>query len=415
VTRRLVLFEDSRWADLAPLTDLLPVHALAFGGSHLAARWLRALPGLRLTAVEGRRVVLDAWRETPAIDADRPGSGDDTLLVNVAALPGPWIEAVMQGPGGMLWTAAGRVVCARAGFGSVAAGLGRGEGFEAFARGLGLAEASVEARVIRWPWDLLEWSPEALSGDLAALPREEAGAVHPLAAVYEPERVSVGRGARVDALAVLDGRTGPIRLEPRVVVSPHTVVSGPCVVGAGTELLGGSISRSTLGPECRIAGEVDSSVWQGFANKRHHGFVGHSLVGEWVNLGALTTTSDLKNTYGRVRVWAGGRETDTGYHKIGSFIGAHVKTGIGTLLPTGASIGSASNLFGGGRFAPRHLPPFSWWDGESLVEHRYDRFLETARLAMSRRGRPLDPADQAALEALFSATRSERNALGAVV
>jgi hypothetical protein len=181
------------------------------------------------------------------------------------------------------------------------------------------------------------------------------------------------------------------------------------VVGEGTELLGGVVSRSTIGPQCRIAGEVDSSVWQGYANKRHHGFVGHSVIGEWSNLGALTTTSDLKNTYGEVRVWAGGREMATGSHKIGSFIGAHVKTGIGTLLPTGASIGTGSNLFGGGRFAPKRVPPFTWWDGERAVEHRIERLLETARIAMSRRGKTLDREAQQAIETLFEATVRERN------
>src|SRR5206468_2886065 len=102
-------------------------------------------------------------------------------------------------------------------------------------------------------------------------------------------------------------------------------------------------------PGCRIAGEVEECIWQRWSNKRHHGFVGHSVIGEWVNLGALTTTSDLKNNYGPVRAWAGGAERDSGLTKLGAVIGAHVKTGIGTLLPTGASLGIGGNLFGGGR------------------------------------------------------------------
>jgi hypothetical protein len=136
--------------------------------------------------------------------------------------------------------------------------------------------------------------------------------------------------------------------------------------------------------------------------------VGHSVIGEWVNLGALTTTSDLKNNYGVVRVWIEGHETETGLAKVGAFIGAHVKTGIGSLLPTGASIGTGSNLFGGGRFAPKQVPPFSWWDGEHRGEHRLEAFLATARHAMERRERPLGPADEQALRALFEATASER-------
>jgi UDP-N-acetylglucosamine diphosphorylase/glucosamine-1-phosphate N-acetyltransferase len=408
VTPWLVLFEDARWSDLAPLTDVLPVPALAYGDSHLARRWLRAMPDSRLLAVEARRLPMAAWREAPALDAARPDAADLVLAVNAAALPGSWLAAALEGPGSARWTAGDRVIGARLPFRVAAEGLGSGERFEAFLRGLELPDLPVEARAIRWPWEIVEWSPEALAADLERERPEQAGAVDRLAAVYEPGRVSVGPAARVDAYAVLDARPGPIRLGPRARVAAHTLITGPCVVGEATELLGGVVGRSTLGPECRLAGEVDSSVWQGYANKRHHGFVGHSVVSEWVNLGALTTTSDLKNTYGQVRVWAGGREVDTGYHKIGSFIGAHVKTGIGTLLPTGAALGTGSNLFGGGRFAPKHVPAFTWWDGERAVEHRFDRFLETARIAMARRGRPMDPADEQALEAVFEAASRER-------
>ena len=188
----------------------------------------------------------------------------------------------------------------------------------------------------------------------------------------------------------------------------HSVIVGPCAIGAGSQVLGGVVRHSSVGPQCRLAGEVEDSVWQGWSNKRHHGFVGHSVVGEWVNLGALTTTSDLKNNYGPVRVWAAGRERESGSSKVGSVVGAHVKTGIGTLLPTGCSIGVGANLFGGGHFAPKRLPAFAWWDGARTVEHRLDAFLETAAVAMRRRGVALQAPDEALLRGLFAASAAER-------
>jgi UDP-N-acetylglucosamine diphosphorylase/glucosamine-1-phosphate N-acetyltransferase len=409
VSAALLLFEDSGWPRLRPLTDLLPVPALAFGGSTLASRWVRAA-GVPLAGIEARPETLAAWAGAPVFHPAAASDRDEVLIANAAALPGPWLERAQAGRAPSLFVSGERIAAARVPFASVRSALGSTGGLERALRSLEAPRVEVEARFVTYPWNLIEWNAAALAEDLA---RDEAGIrgdVHPQAVVLERSRVAVQAGARVDALAVLDARGGPIRIEARAVILPHTVVIGPCVVGEGTQLLGGFVSRSTLGPECRIAGEVEECVWQGFSNKRHHGFVGHSAIGEWVNLGALTTTSDLKNNYGTVRVWVEGERIDSGTGKVGSIIGAHVKTGIGTLLPTGASIGTGSNLFGGGRFAPALVPPFSWWDGATRVEHRLEPFLETARTAMGRRGRVMDAALSAALAALHARTAAERAA-----
>jgi UDP-N-acetylglucosamine diphosphorylase/glucosamine-1-phosphate N-acetyltransferase len=292
-------------------------------------------------------------------------------------------------------------------------GFARGIEFDALARSLEIPSIPADARILTYPWKLIEWNAAAIEADLNAHSGSIAGDVHPLAALLEPSRVSIAAGARVDPFAVLDARGGPIRIDADAIVLSHTVVAGPCFVGPGTQLLGGFIGRSTFGPECRVAGEVEDCVWQGYGNKRHHGFLGHSVVGEWVNLGALTTTSDLKNNYGPVRVWIDGREIDSANPKVGALIGAYVKTGIGTLLPTGASIGVGSNLFAGGKFAPKQVPPFSWWDGERFVEHRWEPFLKTARIAASRRRRTLSRAEESMLGALHLASASERAGDGA--
>lgn len=411
MSRLLVLYEDRHWRSLRPLTDTLPVPALAFGASTLGERW-RRVAGVPLLAVEARAAMLAAWHERPRSEAGSPRRDDEVLAVNAAALPGPWLDRALAGRAPALLTGGGRIAGARLPFELLAPGLGRAEEFEAFLLGLGLPAQPVESTFLQWPWNFIEWNATAIAADLASLDAGVRGEVHPQAVLLAPERIAVEAGARIDALAVLDARSGPIRVAGKAVVASHTVVAGPCVVGEGTWLLGGFVGRSTLGPGCRVAGEVEECVWQGWSNKRHHGFVGHSLIGEWVNLGALTTTSDLKNNYGPVRVWVDGREVDSGLTKVGSLIGAHAKTGIGTLLPTGAVLGPGCNLFGGGRFAPKQLPPFAWWDGTRTVEHRFDRFLETARTAMSRRGRAPLPAEEAMLRALFEASAGERAALG---
>jgi len=403
-SRRLVLYEDRHWRSLRPLTDLLPVPALAFGASDLARRWL-AHAGLPLQAIEARAAAMACWHDPPQQSASAASEAQtQAIVVNAAALPGPWFAAALDSRAPSLWVGAGRVAGARLPLGSLRGGMGRGEDFETVLLGLGLPALPVDAEFITWPWELMARNADAIASDLGAVRAEVKGAVHRLACLESPERIAIEDGARVGAFAVLDAGGGPIAVKRGAVIEPHTLVKGPCVVGAGTQLLGGVIGGSTFGPECRVAGEVEACIWQGYANKRHHGFIGHSVIGEWVNLGALSTTSDLKNNYGNVRVWVDGREEDTRSPKVGAFVGAHVKTGIGSLLPTGASIGVAANLFGGGRFAPKQVPAFAWWDGERMGEHELERCLATARVAASRRGRTLDPAAEAALRALHAAT-----------
>lgn len=402
----IIVFEDERWPELAPLSDLLPVPALGYGAGTLASRWSASL-GVPLVAVEARPLALACWRERPAnVAAYVAGRG---LALNAACVPGTGLEAAAAAGQDALFSLEGRVLGASASLESLRAGSGHGERYDAFLRGLGLPEVQVSARVIERPWQMIEWNVAALAADLAALPAGIAGEVHSSAVIEAPERVSIAPGARVDALALIDARDGPVRIEAGVRVAPHTWVKGPCWVGRGTQLLGGLIGRSTIGPDCRIAGEVEDCIWQGYGNKRHHGFVGHSIVGEWVNLGALTTTSDLKNNYGVVRMRLPEGEISTGLKKVGALIGAHVKTGIGTLLTTGSSIGPGANLFGGGRFAPKHVPPFAWWDGEHMEEHRFEPFLATARIALSRRDQTLSGPEAEALRALFARTVSLRS------
>jgi UDP-N-acetylglucosamine diphosphorylase/glucosamine-1-phosphate N-acetyltransferase len=403
-TRRLVLYEDRHWRSLRPLTDLLPVPALAFGASDLSRRWL-AHAQLPLHAIEARAGAMACWHDAPQRAAsEASGARSEAVVINAAALPGPWLAEALESRAPSLWMGDGRVAGARLPLDSLRGGLGRGEDFETVLLGLALPALPVKAEFITWPWELMAANADAIASDLGATRAEVKGNVHRLACLESPERIAIDAGARVGAFAVLDASSGPIRVARGAVIEAHTHVRGPCVVGPGTQLLGGVVGGTTFGPECRVAGEVEASVWQGYANKRHHGFVGHSVIGEWVNLGALTTTSDLKNNYGHVRVWIDGHEQDTRSAKVGAFVGAHVKTGIGSLLPTGAAIGTGANLFGGGRFAPKHVPAFAWWDGERMGEHQLERCLATARIAASRRGRALEEGAEAALRALHAAT-----------
>src|SRR5206468_12682227 len=152
-------------------------------------------------------------------------------------------------------------------------------------------------------------------------------------------------------------------------------------------------------------GEFAESVCLGWVNKAHDGHIGHAYLGAWVNLGAETTNSDLKNNYGTVRLWTPAGERDTGEVKLGCFLGDHVKTGIGLLLNTGTVIGAGSNIYGSA-MPPRYVPPFSWGTGDDLSAYRQDRFLEVAERAMARRKVTLGEGARAQLHAAWSRGRT---------
>ena len=194
----------------------------------------------------------------------------------------------------------------------------------------------------------------------------------------------IARDARVHKQVFLDATQGSIYIDHGAEIRPFTTIIGPSYVGPGTIVERAKISRSSIGPECRIGGEVEACIFRGFSNKHHDGFIGHSYVGEWVNLGAMTTNSDLKNNYGPVRVSFHDEEYDTGLIKLGCFIGDHTKLGIGTLIPTGAVIGSFVNFAGGGMM-PKFVADFRWLTVDSDEKYDLQKAMNTAKTVMKRR------------------------------
>jgi UDP-N-acetylglucosamine diphosphorylase/glucosamine-1-phosphate N-acetyltransferase len=182
-------------------------------------------------------------------------------------------------------------------------------------------------------------------------------------------------------------------------------------VGRGSILkMGAAIYGPTsIGPGCKIGGEVGETIIHGRSNKQHDGFVGHSYLGEWVNIGAGTTTSDLKNNYSTVRVPIAGQPVDSGEIFVGLFMGDHSKLGIGSVLNAGTSVGVCSNVYGSG-YPPKYIPSFTWGGSSGFTEHRLEAALETARRAMARRGGALEAGSEATLRKVFQLTTGERSA-----
>lgn len=254
----------------------------------------------------------------------------------------------------------------------------------------GVQKKGVSAEVVLYPWDIVRLNFGELKRELAQLMKKR--------------KVFVARGGKIHSGAQVVTENGPVFLDQGAEIRPGSVVEGPCYIGAGTVIDGALVRPGcSFGPQCRIGGEVEECVFQGYANKHHEGFLGHSFVGEWVNLGALTTNSDLKNNYRPVRVKIGARRFDTGMIKLGSFIGDHVKTAIGTFLPTGAVLGTFANWFESG-LAPKELPNFSWG---RKGRWRQKELLNCAHRTMERRGVKMSPVYEKLLMRIYKRKRAK--------
>ena len=254
---------------------------------------------------------------------------------------------------------------------------------------LGSIQTSLGGRKItgRWineVWDLIGSLTEQLVEDIphrAAMLELRTPAD---TTIVGKEKVFIEDGAEIGPHVVLDASGGPILIRRGAVIAPFTHLIGPIAVGRDSQVLGDRVASSSIGDHCKVRGEFSNSIVLGHSNKGHAGFVGHSYLGRWVNLGALTTTSNLKNTYGPVQIWTPSGEKSTGLQFLGTLFGDHAKTGIGTMLSTGTVIGAGANVFGS-HMPPKVVPPFAWGEGEPYDTYEVTRFLTVAERVMSRR------------------------------
>jgi UDP-N-acetylglucosamine diphosphorylase/glucosamine-1-phosphate N-acetyltransferase len=254
-----------------------------------------------------------------------------------------------------------------------------------------LPQSVAGGQMIAYPWDLVEQNAAALGRAVPPGRGSTPARCPPGAAIVGPEdRLFIDPSAEVEPLVLLDTRKGPILIDREARVKAFSRLEGPCSVGQGTWVLGAQVSGSTLGPVCRVGGEVENSILHGYSNKAHEGFLGHSYVGEWVNLAAGTQVSDLRADYQPISMAVAGTVVPTGRTKIGAFLGDHTKTGINTLVNTGTSAGVFCQIFPSTLLPPRVIPSFcSFARGQLQQGPALSQLLATAATMMGRRGAAL--------------------------
>ena len=387
----LVLFEDDGFVNLLPLVYWRTVFELRVDRRILLDRTAQCL-GLPVAGVWTRDWIADV----AALRCGAPANGaidESTILVN-----GRWVfDGAVKLPKkarvGVIGDEIAYVVCNaklahRLSADDLLDPARRGDALE------GVPRESAPGRLIRYPWDLISELSESLISDWQSSDTSIETDLDPRVVLEGKDRIHIGERASVHPTAVVDASAGPVFISHDVTVGAQSVIEGPVYIGPGsrinphTWLHGGN----AIGPVCKLGGEIRGCIIHGYTNKQHAGFLGRAIVGSWVNIGAGAQNSDLKNTYGPVRVPINGIEIDTGQTFFGGVIGDHAKLGINATIPTGAVMGFASMAVSS-CVLPKYVPSFGWVTNEAVLSGNTARLLDVATKMMVRRGIDMTDAE----------------------
>lgn len=383
----VILYDDCLSVQFSPLTDTRATSELRCGCFTMrerVERWLGESVGIWTS-----KLIAEALREGVARDMNAELDSPALLLLGRAAWSAvpealgaePWVGLDREGNAVCVYTGADwchPLLSARA--------VLREDWARAVKEVFAWRDVADVVKVFAWPWQLISANASQLQADAAAFPLGRHCSDGPGAHLLGEEKIYLGEGVDLMPTVVIDARSGPVIVEEGTRILPHAFLQGPAYIGPGCLIQAGAVLRGgvSIGPVCKLGGEIEGSLIQGFSNKQHDGFLGHSYVGEWVNIAADCINSDLKNTYGTIRMAIGDQMVETGEMFLGMLVGDHAKIGINCAIPTGAVIGVGTSVVG--PRAPVQAGAFEWIDGESRVPYELKRALDVASRVMARRG-----------------------------
>jgi UDP-N-acetylglucosamine diphosphorylase/glucosamine-1-phosphate N-acetyltransferase len=387
----LVIFDDDR-GQLGPMVELRPAFDLRTGAHRTLERIERRLSRFPAAWWVPQRLVA-LWSTSTEHPVNELPDGDTVLVVN-----GRWLglgelpelglnEAAVAPDGSVISACLSRV--------DAPGVLNGGDLPDA------IATTTLDLPMLMYPWDLITSLSSCLLDDLEASSTplgcpDQVSVVGTAAVRIHPEAV-VFPGVIVDASA------GPVVVARDAIIRPGVVLCGPCHIARGSTVTDRAVIRcgTVVGPGCKVGGEVGASVFQGRSNKAHDGYLGDTWVGEWVNLGAGTTTSNLLNTYGEItmRPCADGPRMRTHRTFLGSVVGDHVKTAIGTRLMTGTVLGTGC-MIASSTPPPASMAPLRWLTDAGERPYRIGKFFEALEAVFARRGQHVSDALRNRLQSL---------------
>jgi UDP-N-acetylglucosamine diphosphorylase/glucosamine-1-phosphate N-acetyltransferase len=389
-----ILFDDTNRNNLLPLTFTRPVAELRIGITTIKEKWESAINRKCSFATAGY-----LSGKYPMVLME------DNLFINAGVIPGEdVVRHIVQLKSNELLKQHDLLIAYRS---SKQINLSE-TGWEYEFNGSNFTGELVR---IENTWDIFELNDRVLRNDFGQITRgRESMKLSPTNKIMGDENIFMEEGAMCEC-AIINATTGPVYIGRNAEIMEGSVLRGPlalcenALIKMGAKIYG----ATTIGPYCKVGGEVHNSVFTGFSSKPHDGYLGNAVLGEWCNLGADTNNSNLKNNYDIVKLWSYTTEhfIDTGLQFCGLIMGDHSKCGINTMFNTGTVVGVSANIYGSG-FPRNFIPSFSWGGPGGFTLYKPEKAFETAKIAMARRGMVLTDEDKSILLKVFELTEKYR-------
>ncbi|OGU58250.1 MAG: hypothetical protein A2V66_03395 [Ignavibacteria bacterium RBG_13_36_8] len=407
----ICIFEDIEYKNLLPLVYFRPVYELKCGCLTLREK-IEFYYNVSSSILHCRKYLADTVNNFPDIKSVNNINAKAVLFFNGRILANSEIKKIIPLEGkDALYIKDGAVLAARlSGENLSKINLTENE-FINFGQFQNIRKEVANITLINYPWELINNNFTALLDDFNILKKlRRASNERKFKGVHQLKKKNILIENKVDILpnVVMDAENGPIYISKGVKILANVYIQGPVFIGKNTLVKSNAaIYQTTIGEVCKIGGEIDNSIIHSYTNKQHEGYLGHSYLASWINIGASTNNSDLKNNYGNVKVLLNSESVDTLSQLVGLIMGDHSKTAINTMFNTGTIVGVACNIFGSG-FPKRYLPSFTWGGSDLMKTNNLKEIIESAEIVMSRRNISMTKTDKELFHTVFDLTKEER-------
>ncbi len=418
---QICIFEDSGFVNFEPLSLSRPVYELFCGINTLKEKIISEFPGADLGLMCRDYLTETVKSANPKILVNNL-KGSDCLLINGRLLePEKLSKQIPKKLKESILFVDGE---------NFAAAFLTGEQFDQLKNNPqlifdknffeGISKEITDAKLINYIWEFIGINGEFINNDVKKIVSSANKTIsEPMADKFpgvhfiDKKNIFIGNNVIIKPGVVIDATEGSVFIDDEAEIFPNVVIEGPCYIGKSSKIKScATIYKNvSIGDVCKIGGEIEDSMIMSFSNKQHSGFLGHSYLGSWINIGADTNNSDLKNNYSTVKITLKDKLIDTSLQFLGLIMGDHAKTGINTMFNTGTVVGFSSNIFGSG-FPPKNIPSFCWGGADSLTMYKLDKAVETAKSVFKRRDKNFNSNDEKLFEYIFNITGTERERRG---